>query len=120
MRVLIICNDFLPLNSVGALRPYSWFNYFKESGAEPIVITKQWETQIERPEDVLKHTSTENVIIEKSEKGTIIRVPIELILPEKILLKYGMDKKRIWRKMLIVIYKIFSFVSFSFDKHKRL
>ena len=120
VRVLIICNDFPPLNSVGALRPYSWFNYFKESGAEPIVITKQWTTQIERPEDVLKHASTEKVIIENSEKGTIIRVPIELILPEKILLKYGIDKKRIWRKMLTVIYKMFSFVSFSFDKHKRL
>ncbi|GDX51634.1 hypothetical protein LBMAG27_06810 [Bacteroidota bacterium] len=120
MRVLIICNDFPPLNSVGAQRPYSWFNYFNEYGIEPTVITKQWTAKIERAEDVLKNASSEKIIIDKSEKGTVIRVPIELVLPEKILLKFGADKKRIWRKMLSLFYKMFSFVSFSFDKHKRL
>lgn len=121
MRVLIICNDFPPLNSVGAQRPYSWFNYFKEFGAVPVVITKQWTAKIERPEDVLyKNAVSEKVIIEEYEAGTIIRIPIELNLPEKILLKFGADKKRIWRKILSLIYKMFSFISLLFDKHKRL
>ena len=32
MKALILCNDFPPINSIGAERPYSWFLYFKENG----------------------------------------------------------------------------------------
>jgi hypothetical protein len=43
-KVLILCNDFPPINSIGADRPYSWYKYFKEFDLEPIVITKNWIT----------------------------------------------------------------------------
>ena len=42
MKVLVLCNDFTPLNSIGAQRPYSWFKYFKKYGAEITAITKNW------------------------------------------------------------------------------
>ena len=39
-KVLILCNDFPPVNSIGAERPYSWYKYFHNSGYYPIIITK--------------------------------------------------------------------------------
>lgn len=41
-KIIILCYDFPPLNSVGAQRPYSWFKYFKLFGLYPIVITNNW------------------------------------------------------------------------------
>jgi hypothetical protein len=39
---LILCNDFPPINSIGAERPNSWYLYFNELGIHPVVITKNW------------------------------------------------------------------------------
>lgn len=41
-KVLIIANDFPPLNSIGAQRPYSWYKYFIENELYPIVFAKNW------------------------------------------------------------------------------
>ena len=41
-KVLILCNDFPPVNSIGADRPYSWYNYFREFNIYPVIITKNW------------------------------------------------------------------------------
>lgn len=41
-KILILCNDFPPVNSIGADRPYSWYKYLNEFGVEPIIITKNW------------------------------------------------------------------------------
>ena len=118
MRILILCNDFPPLNSIGARRPASWFRWFKKFGAEPIVITKQWNAEVELPEDVLKNSSLGKNSTEENEYGKIIRVPVKLIPPEKLFLKYGSEKKKYQRKFLTLVYKLFSFCSFGFDKHK--
>ncbi len=117
MRVLILCNDFPPLNSIGARRPYGWFSWFKQYGAEPIVVTKQWTAIVEKPEDVLKNFSSAKINIEENDLGTIIRVPVKLIPPEEMMLKFGEEKKGMQRKFLTLIYKMFSFCFFSFDKH---
>jgi hypothetical protein len=42
-KVLILAYDFPPYVSVGGLRPHAWYNYLKEFGVEPIVVTRQWE-----------------------------------------------------------------------------
>ena len=120
MRVLIICNDFPPLNSIGARRPASWFQWFKKKGVEPVVVTKQWNANVEMPEDVLKNSSASETMHEQNEFGNIIRVPVKLIPPEKLLLRYGISKKKLYRKFLTLIYKSFSFCFFSFDKHRQL
>lgn len=44
-KVLILAYDFPPYVSVGGLRPYSWYKYFKEFGLYPIVVTRQWENK---------------------------------------------------------------------------
>ena len=42
LKVLILCSDFPPINSIGAERPYSWYKYFKDLNIDPVVITKNW------------------------------------------------------------------------------
>ncbi len=120
LRVLIICNDFPPLNSVGALRPFSWYKWFKEFDAEPIIITKQWKENIELPSDVMKASDSTNVVIEKNDYGIVYRLPVTLIPSEKMYVRFGENKFRIFRRLLTMIYKMMSFVFFSFDKHKQI
>lgn len=116
MKVLILCNDFPPLNSIGAERPYSWFKYLKRSEIEPVVITKNWIGTVKTPLDVLNNVKPE---IEKTvtEEGTILRVPHGHILPEKIFMKYGEFRFSRLRKACTFIYKYASFHSTFFDQH---
>ena len=44
-KVLILAYDFPPYVSVGGLRPYSWYKYFKEFGLYPVIVTRQWDNQ---------------------------------------------------------------------------
>lgn len=45
-RILIICNDFPPYNSVGAERPASWCRHADPSRFEIIVFTRKWKPQV--------------------------------------------------------------------------
>lgn len=116
MKALIICNDFPPLNSIGADRPYSWYKYFKKNGIEPIVITKNWKGEIQNSHDVISNISnTYNT--EQSELGTIIRTPHATTLPEKIIKLYGIASCVTFRKAITFIYKLLSFHCSFFDQH---
>ena len=44
IKTLILANDFPPLETIGAQRPYGWFRYFKKSGIYPVVVTRYWES----------------------------------------------------------------------------
>ncbi|MCS6980800.1 MAG: glycosyltransferase [Flavobacteriales bacterium] len=45
-RILIICNDFPPYNSVGAERPASWCRHADPDQFEIIVFTRKWKAQV--------------------------------------------------------------------------
>ena len=118
-KALILCNDFPPLNSIAAERPYSWFLYFKKNGIEPIVITKNWMDEANRPEKKISNfkKTTERV---KTTEGEIIKVPHKLILPEKLISKFGIKKYTFLRKCLTFLYKILAFHFTFFDQHSNL
>ena len=118
MKVLILCNDFPPLNSIGAQRPYSWFRHLREFGIDPVVVTKNWKGHSATPLDVLRNaTGDRRTTTEENEYGTIIRVPLEVMPYERMLLKHG-DKRRSIRKMVTFIYRALSFVYSGFDPHR--
>lgn len=119
MKALILCNDFPPINSIGAERPYSWFLYFKENGIYPIIITKNWKGESNSPEKKILNfkKKTEN---EKTAEGHIIKVPHRIILPEKMILKYGINRFNLFRKFLTFIYKFLSFHFTYFDQHSNI
>lgn len=120
-KALIICNDFPPLNSIGAERPYSWFKYFKLQGLEVTVITKDWQNPSPDPKNLVygSYKST-TAKVEQLPEGTIIRVPHRLIWPDRLLVKYGAGKYSAFRKGLTFFYKMLSFLFPFFDKHYNL
>lgn len=120
LKVLILCNDFPPLNSIGAQRPWYWFRYFKELGIEPVVITKNWKGLSATPEEIVRNVGESKEVTEAHEYGTIIRAPIILNPSERMLLKHGLNSHVLRRRILTFIYKTLSFVSFAFDSHRSI
>jgi hypothetical protein len=90
-RIVIICYDFPPLNSIGAQRPFSWYKHFKSFGLCPIIITNNWTNEKDVKNQILKE---EEVHYVKSSKYTI----------EKL---FSNRKKIGW----VILRKIFSFSS---------
>ncbi|MBE9468641.1 MAG: glycosyltransferase [Bacteroidetes bacterium] len=111
-KALILAYDFLPYVSVGGLRPYSWYKYSKESGVEPVVVTRQWDNKHGNSLDYIEVSDSKKTIVEETDCGKIIRAPYFPNLANKILLKYGEKKFRILRKAISAFYEIFQWLFF--------
>ena len=70
MKALILCNDFPPLNSIGAQRPYSWYKYFKRYGIDVTVITQNWSKNSATVYDVMT-LANENFIASMANFGPV-------------------------------------------------
>lgn len=92
-KIIILCYDFPPLNSIGAQRPFSWFKHFKSFGLYPIIITNNWTNEQDVKNQILKEEEGE-VHYVKSSKYTI----------EKL---FSNRKKIGW----VTLRKIFSFIN---------
>ena len=120
LKVLILCNDFPPLNSIGARRPYSWWKYFKQYGLDTVIITKNWPENAASLNDVMmkiEATKPHPPIIEESEYGTLIRVQNKLGIYEKMLLY---KKGAFWafvRKCITMLSRLLLFSFPYFDQH---
>lgn len=111
-KVLILAYDFPPYVSVGGLRPYSWYKYFKEFGLYPIVVTRQWENKYGNQLDYIAPSECNKTIIEEAEFGTIIRTPYKPNLSNRLLIKYGEKRFRLLRKIITAYYEFMQFVFF--------
>jgi len=110
IKLLILAYDFPPYVSVGGLRPFNWFRYLKEYGIEPVVITRQWANIYGNHLDYIAPGFSEDVIIENSENGTILRTPFVPNLSNRLLLKHGEGKFRFLRKAISGYYEIAQFI----------
>ncbi len=109
-KILILAYDFPPYVSVGGLRPYNWFRYLREFGVEPIVITRQWSNDFGNKMDYLTSSKTQDVIIEKTEYGTIIRGPYKSTISNKLILNYGENRYVLLRKLFTAFEEIGQFL----------
>lgn len=99
-KVLILANDFPPLNTVGAQRPWSFFKYLKKYGYYPIVVTRHWnENQVTTE---LKHrpSDRQELEVETNECGTIYRVPFKGDIRDWLIVRYGLNRMNALRKIL--------------------
>jgi glycosyltransferase involved in cell wall biosynthesis len=108
-KVLILAYDFPPYVSVGGLRPYNWFKYFSDSGMYPIVVTRQWNSTYGNEMDYVAPGASDEVIIEEYPNGTIIRSPYHPNLSNRLLLKYGPNKFKLFRKIISGIFELLQF-----------
>lgn len=99
-KVLILAYDFPPYYSVGGLRPYSWYKYFKKFDFYPIVVTRQWDCKYGNHLDYISPGKSDNTIFETTDKGTIIQTVYKPNLANRLRLKYGEKKFRFLRKVV--------------------
>ena len=114
-KILILCNDFPPINSIGADRPYSWYLYFKEYGLYPVIITKNWKTDGNDSIPLIYDYTSYEV----TELGEIIRVK-NINTPSIIFQKKFGNKFKIIRKFFSFIEIIFGYFLPWFDKHNSI
>lgn len=118
-KVLILAYDFGPLNSIGAQRPLGWFKYFKEFGLHPVVVTRHWDA-INEPNDLVRPSLNQQVVKEETELGTIVRVPYQPNLRDRILLKHGMHKRVLIRKLLSLFYSVGQYYWMRLDNRSNI
>ncbi len=116
-RVLIFAHDFPPYNSVGAFRPYSWFKYLPAYDVHPIIVTRHWDNIQNSPLDYVVSSAAQSITYEETAGATIIRVPYNSNLRDRLLLKYGNTRFSILRKALSFLGMVLSY-PFSFFDNK--
>lgn len=112
-KVLILCNDFPPINSIGADRPYSWYKYFQEFNLYPIVITKNWQSNGNTRYNIISKERE----IEYTDFGCIIRTS-KVRTPSLWFQEKFKTKISFVRRGLSFIEKLLSFYFLRFDQHK--
>ena len=114
-KILILCNDFPPVNSIGADRPYSWYQYFINYDLYPVVITKNWvESGNSRFKTILPERAEEitpNGIIIRSKKIMTPSIWIRSI--------FGLRLSFI-RRLFTLIEKLLGFNISLLDQHKEI
>jgi len=111
-KILILAYDFPPYVSAGALRPYSWYKYFKEFDLYPVVVTRQWSNKYGNFLDYVSPGESNKITIEENLCGTILRTPYKPNLSNRMLLKYGEKRFKIIRKLITAYYEILQFIFF--------
>ena len=108
-KVLILAYDFPPYVSVGGLRPFNWLRHFKEFDIEPVVITRQWGNTFGNHLDYIAEGSSNQLITELTEFGTVLRTPYHPNLSNRLLLKYGEKRFKFLRKAITGFYELGQF-----------
>lgn len=103
-RVLIFAYHFPPYNAVSSQRPWSWYIDFHKHGLWPVIVTRKWDDKIQSELDYAKADEGRNTIIEETKAGTIIRVPTQPNLRDKVITRFGMNRFSLFRKLLSTFY----------------
>ena len=82
-EVLIISYFYPPCTLTAAQRPAGWVKYMYDFGFRPIVITRNWDLKISKPEDQLIDAGKE-LVIEYSEKYEIHYLPYKASTRDRI------------------------------------
>lgn len=108
--VLILAYDFPPYNSVGGLRPYSWFKHMNEHGIYPIVVTRQWGTRHGNELDYIAPSAENQTVVENHSNGTILRTAYRPNLANRIQLRFGANRFVFVRRTVSAFYEFAQYV----------
>ena len=87
-KALIIAQDFPPLNSIGAQRPYSWYQYFPENNIYPIIFAKNWNSHNSDSIEINKSGEIHLIKCEMVFRNNISKIPFLGIWIRKFLTDY--------------------------------
>lgn len=105
-KILILAYDFPPYISVGAQRPYYWYRYFREFGIDPIVISRQWNSNFTGANQYVAAGYSDKDVVKETEFGILLEAPYKPNLANRLYLRYGEKKFRIIRKIISGYYEI--------------
>jgi hypothetical protein len=110
-KVLILAYDFPPYVSVGGLRPHYWMKNFHKHGIYPIVVTREWGEQTDKPEiNYISPSGTIDANVEVTEEYTLVKTPYRPNFANRIMLRYGQHRYRIVRKSLSFMNEMLQFL----------
>lgn len=109
-KLLILAYDFPPYVSVGGLRPYSWYKYLHLFDIEPIVITRQWQNKHGNNLDYISGGYSDSTDLKETANGKIYKTAFRPNAGNKLFLKYGNSRFRIFRKIISSYYEFLQFV----------
>jgi hypothetical protein len=109
-KVLILAYDFPPFVSVGGLRPFSWYEHFKDYDLHPVIVTRQWFVKYGNNLDYIAPGTSNKVELEESEFGTLIRAPYKPNLANRLMLKYGENRFVLMRRFITAWYEFMQFI----------
>ena len=82
-KVLIISYFFPPCTLTAAQRPYGWLKYLPQFGYKPIVITRNWDIDLSKPEDQLRDAG-DQLFIEKTETHEVHYLPYKASFRDRL------------------------------------
>ena len=82
-EILIISYFYPPCSLTAAQRPAGWVKYLPQLGYKPIVITRNWDVTLSKPEDQLKNAGSQ-LYIEKSETHEIHYLPYKASFRDRL------------------------------------
>jgi glycosyltransferase involved in cell wall biosynthesis len=116
-KVLVLSYFFTPCNLTASQRSLGWAKYLNKFGYYPIIITRNWDRQINNPEDI-HHPSGKDIVHEQYDTHAVYYLPYKGNLRDKLYTKYGKNRYKYLRKALSFIelfglhFKV-SFIPFS-------
>lgn len=82
-EVLIISYFYPPCTLTAAQRPAGWVKYLPQFGYKPIVITRNWDVTLSKPEDQLRNAGSQ-LYIEKSEMHEVHYLPYKASFRDRL------------------------------------
>ena len=119
-KVLILAWDFPPYTGIGAARPYSWYTNLSENDISPIVVTRHWDPDFNFKEAFIRSSKNQIKTVEKTDLGTLIKVPYKSNFRDRLILKYGYNKFSLIRKVISFSQFILAFPFFYFDNKNEI
>ncbi len=108
-KVLILAYDFPPFISVGALRPVGWMQHLHEFGVYPIFVTRDWSHVTGDETDYIGKGNRNQLKITQHDTYSVIHVPFEPHLGNKMYVKYGAERFSFPRRLINAIYEFGQF-----------
>jgi glycosyltransferase involved in cell wall biosynthesis len=101
-KILILTYFFPPCNLTAGQRSLGWAQYLKNFGYEPVIVTRNWEQNINGPED-MHHASGKELITEQNDSYTVHYLPFKGNIRDRLYSKYGKSKFVLLRKILSLV-----------------
>lgn len=101
IKILILTYYYFPGNFAGCYRIAAWAKYLKQSGYEPIIVTRYWK---ENETDFTAITEESEVSVEYLDGIRIHRVPYKGSLRDQLILKLG--KQFNWLGKVLSLFQL--------------